>query len=119
MESISSQRNLANGELLGIAVRGAASSEQRVSIPREELEDARTACIGFGATPSFAFASSDASETWLFVVGGERLAGMSGARSDGIDWSFSRAAMDGYLEDPTIMSIKVSYEALRWWQTSS
>jgi hypothetical protein len=112
-------KNLRTGRLLGIAVRGAASSEQRVFVPREELEDARTACAGFDATPSFAFASCDAGETWLFVVGGDRLESLSGAGSDGIDWSLSEAARDGYLEDPTIMSVKVNYKAWRWWQTSS
>jgi len=110
-------KNVETGELLGIAVRGASASEQRVFIPREELEDARTACAGFGATPSFALASAEADETWLFVVKGERLAGMSSANSDGIDWSFNQAAIDGYLEDPTIMSVKVSWKARRWRQT--
>jgi hypothetical protein len=111
-------KNLQTGRLLGIAVRGAASSEQRVFVPREELEDARKACAGFDATPSFAFASSDAGETWLFVVRGDRLESMSVAGGDGVVWSLSEAARDGYLDDPMIMSVKVNYKAWRWWQKS-
>ena len=112
-------KNVKTGELLGIAVRGATAPGQRVSVPREELEDARTACTGFDATPSFAFASFDTEETWIFVVRGDRLESMTGSGTNGIDWSFSEAAMDEYLRDPAIMSVRVNHKAWRWWQTSS
>jgi hypothetical protein len=112
-------RNLATKELLGIAIRSANPTEDRVVVSRENLDDARASCAGFDAVPWFAFAAVGAGSTLFFVTGAERLLDMFAAGMDAVEWSLGPEAQLGYRADPTVMSIEVNHKAWRWWQTSS
>ena len=112
-------RNLQTNELLGISVRSVPKSEstehQRIHIPLEDLDKARTACLGFGCTPHFALHVAQLNEMWLFIVSMEHLVSISLRTQYSIECSVAQREIDRFLTDPQIICIETNHKVWRWW----
>jgi hypothetical protein len=115
-------RNPHTDELMGISVKGRSrlrkgSSEESITIPKDNFEKADEACQAFECTPYFAIVvdGKDENTIHLFLTSMSHLVRIFPNRKTGSFWKMGKHNLVDFSRDPEIKSVCFSSETVQWW----